>query len=222
MIGTRLVLVRHGHSVAQELGLVAGHAGCRGLSERGRREVDALAARLARTGELGTVDVVLTSRMARAAETGDVLAAALGDPPVHRDCDWCEFHMNDEDGRTWADVLDETPWPDGPVPEDFRSTPTAESWAEMAVRVRQAIERIVDEHAGRTVLVTTHGGTITNAMVHLLRLSSRPHHDGRAHLEATNTGITEFVMADPGRLAGSRVDWRLERWNDAAHLADVT
>ena len=39
---TRLLLVRHGESVAQEEGIVGGPMGCRGLSEIGRRQVGLL------------------------------------------------------------------------------------------------------------------------------------------------------------------------------------
>jgi broad specificity phosphatase PhoE len=49
---TSLVLIRHGHSQAQQEDRLAGHhERCLGLSDLGRLQVAALAARLATTGE---------------------------------------------------------------------------------------------------------------------------------------------------------------------------
>ena len=47
MEGTRIVLVRHGESRAQELGILGGHDGCTGLSDLGREQVGRLRDRLA-------------------------------------------------------------------------------------------------------------------------------------------------------------------------------
>ena len=58
---TRVFVVRHGQSNAQTAEILSGHDTCTGLSELGRAQVGALAARLVRTGELGDVDVVYTS-----------------------------------------------------------------------------------------------------------------------------------------------------------------
>ena len=52
MEGTRIVLVRHGESVAQDLGFLAGHSACQGLSAHGRRQVGALRDRLEASAEL--------------------------------------------------------------------------------------------------------------------------------------------------------------------------
>jgi 2,3-bisphosphoglycerate-dependent phosphoglycerate mutase len=69
MEGTRIVLVRHGESLAQELGILGGHTGCTGLSTRGRRQAGALRERLASTGELAGAAALYASVMPRAIET---------------------------------------------------------------------------------------------------------------------------------------------------------
>ena len=58
MDGTRIVLVRHGESRAQELGVVGGHGGCRGLSRGGAWQVEALRDRLEATDELGVMSAL--------------------------------------------------------------------------------------------------------------------------------------------------------------------
>ncbi len=66
---TRLFLVRHGESVAQEQGFLSGHDTCKGLSATGRAQVESLRDRLVATGELGAVDAVYTSILPRAIES---------------------------------------------------------------------------------------------------------------------------------------------------------
>ena len=97
---TRLVLVRHGESRATVDRTLGGHESCRGLTERGRRQAQALADRLERTGELSDTSVLLTSVLPRAIETAEIVAPALGSLEIERDCDFCEFHVGEADGLT--------------------------------------------------------------------------------------------------------------------------
>jgi probable phosphoglycerate mutase len=211
---TRLVLIRHGESVAQTQGFLAGHDGCRGLSPRGRRQAEALANRLA-GGELGAVDALYASEMTRAIETAAILGPALGfDAPV-TDCDLCELHPGDADGLTWTEI--EARWPTrhgtGWDP-DAVHIDNAETWAEMHRRVGRTVERLAETHAGATVVVVCHGGVIAHAMMDRLGVALD---SDRAWLVATNTSITEFVL--DATLADWRAGrWGIQRYNDAAHL----
>ena len=74
---TRLVLVRHGESVASANRSIGGPRTCAGLSDLGRAQCDRLAARLAETGELGGA-VLYASGYPRARETAERIAGALG------------------------------------------------------------------------------------------------------------------------------------------------
>ena len=80
---TRLVLVRHGESVATVERRIGGVRTCGGLSPLGRKQAEALAARLARTGEI-SADVLVASTMRRAVETAEIIAPALGDLPIEQ------------------------------------------------------------------------------------------------------------------------------------------
>src|SRR5215218_4057333 len=102
--GTRIVLVRHGESLAQELGFLGGHRGCQGLSARGRVQAGALRDRLAATGELADASALYASEMLRAIETAEIIRPALGELDVISDCDFCEGHPGDADGMRWAEL----------------------------------------------------------------------------------------------------------------------
>lgn len=208
---TRLVLIRHGESVAQVEGFLSGHDACTGLSDLGRSQVEALRDRLAATGELGHVDAVFTSLLERAIETTAILGPVLGDATPEQECAWCEIHAGDAEGLTWDEFRERYPAV-GDIGDPFHSrAPGAESWAEFYVRAGARLRRIAHEHPGERVVVVCHGGIIGASFV---ALGDAPI-GGATTLthETVNTSMTEW------RFTGS--DWRLMRYNDAAHLATL-
>lgn len=203
---TRLVLVRHGHARAVDTGVVAGNAGDVGLSAIGRRQAQAVGARLTHAGF--RPDLVVTSVLPRAVETADIVAGHLGVDPatIPHDCDLCERHPGIADGLTW-DALRATYGPLDPVRDPDRPmSPGGESGRAFRQRVRVGLAELTDTHEGRTILAVTHGGVILAATLWLLGLGPRSF----AH-DLANTSITEWV-----RPAGGA--WLLHRFNDAAHL----
>ena len=220
--GTRVVLVRHGESLAQELGIVGGHKGCQGLSERGRRQVEALRDRWASTDELdGDQPLLYASIMPRAIETATILAPALGVavPSIVRDCDLCEHHPGEGDGLTRDEYNERYPVPDAGWDPHLRRDPGSETWHEMAERVTGVFDRLVAAHEGRTIVVSCHGGVIIQLMVKLLALDPG-RNVGRAWLDCRNASITEFRRVSK-RYAPEVVGWELVRFNDHAHLANA-
>ena len=135
MEGTRIVLVRHGESRAQELGVLGGHTGCTGLSDLGREQVGLLRDRLLDTGELADASALYASLMPRAIETAEILAPALGGLDVRRECDFCEGHPGEADGLTWAELDERYPVDDTTWANDSRRAPGWETWQEMGDRV---------------------------------------------------------------------------------------
>jgi 2,3-bisphosphoglycerate-dependent phosphoglycerate mutase len=217
MDGTRIVMVRHGESLAQAHRIVGGHLGCTGLSERGRAQVEALRDRWSASDELGDDVVLYASVMPRAVETAKLLAPALGDPEILEDCDFCEHHPGEGDGLSWDMFEERYPHPEDGWSPDHRRDPGGETWNEMAARVRGGFDRIVERHAGRTVVVACHGGTIVQTMIRWLLID--PMAEGeRAWFSPENSSVTEWRYGQNpyGRRTGT---WELARFNDHAHLA---
>ena len=209
---TRLVLVRHGESRAAVERVMGGHAGCTGLSERGRRQAEALRHRLARTGELADATALLASVLPRAIETAELLAPALPALDLDRHCDLCELHPGEADGLDAEEYERRYPgmgggWPYAPP------SPGGESWAEFMVRVGRTLRDLAGRHAGGTVVAVCHGGIIEGSLLALGELPLRRPFD----LQIDNTSITEWL----GPPHGPDGRWRLVRFNDAAHLAAV-
>jgi 2,3-bisphosphoglycerate-dependent phosphoglycerate mutase len=208
---TRLVLVRHGQANAFTEQFIAGHKSCSGLSDLGRRQVEALRDRLARTKELGDVDVLYASLMERAHETARIIAPALGDLAIKQDCGVCEIHPGDEvDGMRWEDF--KTTFPEGvDVMDPFQKwSPGGESWAEFATRTGTRLTELGREHRGQTVVIACHGGVIESSFMTFGRLPMR-----HIWMQAENTSLTEWHLPADGD------HWRLDRFNDAAHLLDL-
>jgi broad specificity phosphatase PhoE len=206
--GTRLVLVRHGESVSNAVGLIGGHQSCSGLSDLGRRQAEALAARLQRTAELAGAAGVYTSILPRAYETAEIVAGGLGLPVLERTCDLCEQHPGEADGLMWDDYLARY-GPYSARTDPYRPlAPGGESWADVLARVAATFSRIARRHAGGTVLVVCHGGVIDASLVSYLGLRD---HGAGVSFRTWNASLTEWEHT------GRR--WALVRYNDAAHLA---
>jgi probable phosphoglycerate mutase len=212
--GTRIVLVRHGESRAQELGILGGHDGCQGLSELGRRQVSLLRDRLRDTGELTGASVLYASLMPRAIETAEIIATAIGGLEVRVECDFCEGHPGDADGLTWQEVDERYPggsdWD-----ADSRRAPGWETWREMGDRVASALATLVERHPGETVVVACHGGVVVQSMLYFLSLDLAG--DGRAWIAPDNASITEWRFAQ-NPYEKSTLPVQLVRFNDRAHL----
>lgn len=211
---TRIVLIRHGESQCNLDQVVGGHEGCTGLSDHGHAQAAALGQRLARTGELGEVAAVYSSVLPRAIETAGHLTDALGGIDAVSDCGLCEVHPGDADALTWDEARERF--------DLSRSTyhpwaPGSESWAEFVARVGSSLSRLATKHAGSTVVVACHGGVVDASFSVFGHVSLYPPFE----LRTEYTAITEWhTEGDPALWPPAR--WRLARYNDDAHLADVS
>ena len=214
---TRLVLIRHGESRSPVDQVVGGHEGCTGLSDRGRAQAEALAARLERTGELADAAVLLTSILPRAIETAEIISPALGGLVAKQDCDLCEIHPGEADGLPWEEFRARYIPDDTPRSPYKAWSPGGESWATFLARVGTALGEVAHRHAGETVVVVCHGGVIEGS---LAAFGNQPlRRPFEVSLE--NTSITEWksMEGSPGRSAvADDARWKLVRLNDAAHL----
>ncbi|HLM63198.1 MAG TPA: histidine phosphatase family protein [Acidimicrobiales bacterium] len=220
MEGTRIVLVRHGESRAQELRIVGGHKGCQGLSDLGRRQVQALRDRWDAGLELDDDPVLYASVMPRAVETATILAPALGGPQIAQDCDLCEHHPGEGDGLPWDEFDERYPVPESGWDVHMRRDPGGETWHEMAERVKAGLDRLVERHPGRTVVVACHGGVIVQSMIRWFGLEPGGGRD-RAWFSPVNASVTEWRYG-PNPYGRRTAAWELVRFNDHAHLAGLT
>jgi broad specificity phosphatase PhoE len=207
---TRVVLVRHGEARCMAQGVVGGPRGCSGLTDLGRLQAQALHVRLARTGELRAAVAFYASVLARAVETAQVVAPAVGDGSgPATDCDLCELHPGEADGMTWDDFRARYGEPDFDVDPDRVVAPGGESWRTFVRRAAGAVASVAERHEGGLVVVVCHAGVVESTMLSFLPVTGVR----RLGLPTEHTSLTEWERVD-GR-------WRLVRYNDAAHLRDL-
>ena len=208
MAATRLVFVRHGESNASVNRIVGGPLSCSGLSELGRRQAEALAARLALHCPTATL---VSSSYPRAIETAAALAQAFGGVTVREIGELGEqFPGPDCDGLTFEEYVrkfGETAWHKNPYENGF---PGGETVAAFQHRVATAVSQLATEYRGREVVVSCHGGVIDRVM----RLFLHAPPTGMFEIHTVNCSITEFTEIEPG-------SWRLHRYNDTGHLSGL-
>ena len=205
--GTRLAIVRHGEAVSNAEDTLGGHDTCLGLTEHGRRQVEALADRLLCTGELDGAAALYSSILPRAIETAEILAPALGGLAIEATCSLCERHVGEADGMTWSQY-EATYGREVPGVDDHRElSPGGESWAGFLDRAEEALYEVMERHPGRLVVVAGHGGIVRASVVRFLGL---PANGAVFRGNADNSSITEWEWS------GRR--WWFVRYNDASHL----
>jgi probable phosphoglycerate mutase len=205
-----LLLIRHGAANAADAGVIAGVKGCTGLSDRGRRQAEALRDRLA--AHPIEVDLVRTSVLPRAIETAAIIAPTLGGGVAAQDCDLCELHPGECDGMTWEQWREAYGF-NPAVDLDREMSPGGESVIGFARRVIAALDALVTEHAGRSIALVVHGGVIAASMLHLLGVDEEAVRRGRPFwFDPENTSLTQWQRDDDSG------HWSLLRYNDAAHL----
>jgi broad specificity phosphatase PhoE/ribonuclease HI len=122
------------------------------LSRTGRAEASAAADRAAGLG----VEVVVASPIRRTRETAEIVAGALG-LPVELDDDLVELDFGDLEGLTFDEAVAKHPLATRRFATDVTVRPPGgESIADVSARVARARRRLLDRHAGRTVLVVSH------------------------------------------------------------------
>jgi probable phosphoglycerate mutase len=214
---TRLVLVRHGESQVTVDGLVGGPKTCSGLSDLGRRQTTALCERLARTKEL-EADVLLSSTLPRAAETAELLRPAFGHVEVERVEDLSEWLPGEADGLTWEE-FNARYRPEGWTFDPYQPlSPGGESLAEFQARAARTLHQIATALEGRTIVAACHGGIIEASFVAFLGINQWRNDITFSPL---NTSLTEWELHADHQVPNRPPHWRLARYNDAAHLADM-
>jgi probable phosphoglycerate mutase len=167
----RLFVARHGQA-DYESPLLSDAGGW--LTSLGREQSRRLADELAPQ----RIARVWTSDMARAVQTGEIVAALLGVDVVVRE-GLREFGVGHAAGTTGdPDPFAETfsAWLDGDLAARI---PGAESGAEVIDRVSTVLSEIADAHRGESVLVVSHGGAISFALPALARNLDPNHGHGR-------------------------------------------
>jgi probable phosphoglycerate mutase len=200
---TVTLLLRHGQTPMSVQKRYAGRSDIP-LTDVGLQQAAAAAKRLASAG----IDVIVASPLLRARQTAGEVAATTG-APVVTDDGFRETDFGAWEGLTFAEVRER--WPaevsawlaDPAVPP-----PDGESFAEVSERVTGALQRVLADRAGQTVLIVSHVTPIK--MLVTTALLAPPAALYRMHLDLAALCEIDWYADGPAVLRS---------FNDTGHLA---
>ena len=195
----RVLVVRHGETSHNADGIWQGQLDTE-LSPQGVEQARAAGAALAAYRP----SRVVSSDLARAAETAEHVARAAGSP-VTLDRRWREIHVGQWQGLATAEVRER--WADllaSMDVEDVRRGVDGETLAEVGQRAGSSLGELVDGlGAGECALVVAHGVSSRCAVADLLGIDQH-----RATRALATLGNCHWV-----ELAEGRTGWQIRRWN---------
>lgn len=209
---TQLYLIRHGEAFGNVQPILAGMRGDAGLTPRGVAQAERLRDRLAQ-GEIAA-DVLIASTLPRARQTAEIIRPALG-LPLTLDDEVQELMLGEADGLSNQEAWARFGTPDFDAAPLRPIAPGGESWGDFALRVSRALTRITAEHAGKSIVIVCHGGVIDGSFIHFFQMPGLVLPPTDFHTR--NTSITHWERVQ----RRSRAMWRLNSYNDIAHLKGI-
>ncbi|MDO8591291.1 MAG: class I tRNA ligase family protein [bacterium] len=168
---TRLVLVRHGESEKNILGIFDSSRDKYPLTRTGEKEAKTAAKKIKGM----EVSAIYSSPVLRAHQTAEIIGKAFGKDPVLSDELW-EARSGEWDGKEDSvreAEADRVAY--NKLPHDiYYKTPrgkTGESWQQVEDRVSGFARKILASHVGETVVIVSHEGPLMTLLRYLKELS---------------------------------------------------
>jgi len=201
---TRFCLVRHGETDWNAERRLQGHTDI-DLNPRGIAQA-AQMAKAIKAIDL-EFDVLYTSDLQRAAKTANAIETlfntkAIVDPTLR------ERHLGVLQGVSTAEApqFDAELWKNHLSRDIHEELRGGESIAQFAKRIHQALEKIRQQHLGKTILLVSHGG----ALDMMYRLASKQALDAEKAVSVPNASLN-WISHDGNA-------WKVDRWADTSHL----
>lgn len=165
----RLYLIRHGEIEPGALGNLIGRTDV-ALSERGMEQARRLAEKLSSV----RLDAVYSSDLRRACRTAEIIAEH-NQATAQTSAAWREIDMGEWEGRTLSALNDEAPEQVAllfDAPASFKY-PGGESFADFAVRIKWALDQLLQTHRHGEIALVAHGGVCRAIIGGMLEMPMR-------------------------------------------------
>lgn len=201
----RLIPIRHGETRWNVEGREQGHLDS-ALTPRGSQQSRAVAERL----RGGRFSVLYSSDLGRAIQTAEIISAVTG-VRITRDIGLRERNMGVFEGLTKQEMAQRFPAEYSEyrrIGHEFR-IPQGESGRERLERSIRVLNAIAERHPNETVVAVTHGGFLMGFFEHVLGIP--PGNGWRFRRQNAAYNSFEYIEGV----------WRLETWNETAHLDPI-
>ncbi|WP_312640511.1 histidine phosphatase family protein [Hydrogenoanaerobacterium sp.] len=157
-MNTRVYLVRHAEAAGNVAKTFQGHSDCE-VTEKGHKQLACLAERFKDV----EYAAIYSSPLLRARQTADAANRYHG-LEVQLDAGLIEINGGDIEGMSWDEIPVKYPgqqeaWDN--APHEYWA-PNGEQMVEVYERITVAVNRIVRENAGKTIVLVSHGCSIRN------------------------------------------------------------
>ena len=205
---TDFVLVRHGETASNSDGIIQGHLQTE-LNETGIRQARLAGQALAEEH----FDLIVSSDLFRALKTAQLIEEANAENiPIQVTPELREWFLGDFQGRTITEINREYPH----VLDAFRyagddfAIPGGERRSEFYARIHKCLDRLAEEHAGKKILLVSHGGCLKAVFQKIVGTPTA----GAMLPMTSNASISRFFRRDD--------KWQLNSWNEVSHLKATT
>ena len=212
---TTIYLIRHGE-VAGNSGEIRTFAGARDLelTARGLEQAQAIATRLKNVH----LDAVYSSKLQRAWRTADGIAADHG-LQTTRLGGWNEVDYGAWEGLSEAEINADYAdlWQQRVADPWLIAPPNGESYQMLWARLEPEWKRLLEAHAGQSVAVVGHNGSLR---VLLCQLLGAPPSNAR-RLQIGNCSLTQVNIAAPRNAESEKLEGPplvIQYINDTSHL----
>lgn len=156
---TKLYLVRHCQSTGNIQHRFQGRFDA-DITESGAQQLELLGLRFRNE----PIDAIITSPLTRAVKTAEAVAVYHPQLSVQVEPELTEIDCGEMENLLLTEIGEKFPvtarhWDETP---DLCEFPGGETMVQVYARVNAALDRIVAEHEGETVVITTHGGVLRN------------------------------------------------------------
>ena len=204
MTKTRFCLVRHGETNWNAEHRLQGHTDI-DLNQRGLEQAAQMAAALQKV--YLPFDVLYTSDLTRALKTAQAIEKVFG-VSAKIDSALRERHLGALQGLSTLEApqLEPELWATHLSRDLDHSLRGGESIKQFAQRIHTALEKIRQDHLGKTILLVSHGG----ALDMMYRLASKQALEAAKAVAVPNASLS-WISHDGA-------SWRVDDWGDTRHL----
>ena len=205
MTTTKLCLIRHGETAWNAERRLQGHTDIP-LNARGEVQARQMARALKDAGI--TFDVMYTSDLKRAADTANAVTQLFG-VGAKVEAALRERHFGALQGLSISEapLLRPDIWQAHIARDLDHELEGGESIRQFALRVQSALDQIQEQHAGKTILIVSHGGTLDM----MYRIASNQALSTERVVSVPNASLN-WITHQPGD------GWIVEQWADTRHL----